>query len=294
MKSFKDYHPIVNLIYFVAQIGFSVVFMHPVCIAISLLCGLAYLVMLKGRRAVATSLALMLPLFVLTALLNPVFNHAGATVLTYLPDGNPLTLESTLYGLCAAGMLASVICLFSCFGEIVSGEKFIFIFGKILPGIALVLSMTFRFVPLFVREIKEVADAQKGIGRRGDGNIFQKAKAGVKILSVMITKSLENAVETASSMKSRGYGSGKRTAYSNYKFTERDTTVLGAIILLFVLILVGAIFGVNSAKFFPKIKISPVTWENIEFFVAYFILSALPIMIEIKEVWRWKKSRSKI
>ncbi len=294
MRSFKDYHPIVNLIYFLAQIGFSVVFMHPVCIAISLLCGLAYSIILRGRRAVILSLTMMLPLFILTALLNPIFNHAGVTVLAYLPDGNPLTLESTLYGLCSAGMLVSVVCHFSCFGEIVSGEKLIYLSGKLLPSIALLLSMTFRFVPLFMREIKEVADAQKGIGRRGDGNIFQKAKAGVKILSVMITKSLENAVETASSMKSRGYGSGKRTAFSNYKFTERDTTALGAVILLFALVLVGAIFGANSAEFFPKIKITPITWENTELFVAYFILSALPIMIEIKEVWRWKKSRSKI
>lgn len=293
MREFARYHPIVNLIYFLAVIAFSVVFMHPVCIAISLICALSYLVMLKGRRAVTVSLALMLPLFVLTAVLNPIFNHAGATVLAYLPSGNPLTLESILYGLCSAGMLVSVVCIFSCFGEIVSGEKFIYLFGKIAPSIALTLSMAFRFVPLFAREIKKVSDAQKGIGRRGDGNILQKARSGVAMLSVMITKSLENAVETASSMKSRGYGSGKRCAYSNCKFTERDGTALGAIILLFALVLLGAIFGENTAVFFPKIKITPVTWENAEFFVAYFILSAMPIIIELWEVRRWKKSESK-
>lgn len=291
MRAFKDYHPIVNLIYFLAVIGFSVVFMHPVCIAISLSCALVYSVVLRGRRAVVLSLGMMLPLFIFTALLNPVFNHAGATVLAYLPDGNPLTLESLLYGLCSAGMLVSVICIFSCFGTVVSGEKFIYLFGRILPSIALLIKMTFRFVPLFAREIKEVSDAQKGIGKGENTSLLQKARSGISVLSVMITKSLENAVETASSMKSRGYGSGKRTAFSNYKFSSSDGTILGATVLLFALILFGAALGENSAQFFPKIKITPITWENAEFFIAYFILSALPIVIEIKEVWRWKKSR---
>lgn len=291
MREFARYHPIVNLIYFLAVVVFSVVFMHPACIAISLICGLSYSIMLKGRRAAMFSLIYMLPLFILTAALNPVFNHAGVTILAYFPDGNPVTLESVIYGICSAGMLASVICHLSNFGEIVTGEKFIFLFGRILPGVALLLSMTFRFVPLFVREIKEVASAQKGIGKRLDGSVLQRVRAGVRLLSVMITKSLENAVETASSMKSRGYGSGKRTAFSNYKFTESDGTALGAVILLFALVLLGAIFGVNSAEFFPKIKITPMTGKNTVFFIAYFILSALPIIIEIKEVWKWGKSR---
>ena len=294
MRAFKDYHPIVNLIYFLAVIAFSVVFMHPVCIAISLFCSLVYSIILRGRQAVMTLLIFMLPLFVLTALLNPVFNHAGVTALAYLPDGNPLTFESLLFGLCSAGMLVSVVCHFSCFGSVVSGEKFIYLFGRILPSIALLIKMTFRFVPLFACEIREVSNAQKGIGKRMDGSLLQRAKAGVGILSVMITKSLENAVETASSMKSRGYGNGKRTAFSNYKFSSSDGTVLGATVLLFTLVLFGTIFGENSAQFFPKIKIAPITRENAEFFIAYFILLAMPIMIEIKEVWRWKKSRSKI
>ncbi len=294
MRAFEEYHPIVNFIYFTAQIAFSMVFMHPICIAISLIFGVLYSIMLKGRRAAMFSLVYMLPLFVLTAVLNPVFNHAGVTILTYLPDGNPLTLESLIYGLCAAGMLVSVISWFSCLSEVVGGDKFIYLFGKILPSIALVLSMVVRFVPLFAREIKEISNAQKGIGRSANGSVLARAKAGVTVLSIMITKSLENAVDTALSMKSRGYGSGKRSAFSNYKFSSRDATVLGAVILLFLIIFIRAVFGELSAEFFPKMKITPINIENIEFFVAYFLLSALPIIIEVKEVLRWKRLQSKI
>ena len=52
----------------------------------------------------------------------------------------------------------------------------------------------------------------------------------VKILSIMITWSLENAIETADSMKSRGHGLKGRTSYSLYKFDKRDAIMLCAIL----------------------------------------------------------------
>ncbi len=61
----------------------------------------------------------------LAALVNPAFNHEGATILTYLPSGNPLTLESMLYGAAAAVMLASVVLWFSSFNEVITSDKFV-------------------------------------------------------------------------------------------------------------------------------------------------------------------------
>lgn len=40
-----------------------------------------------------------LALFAVTAAVNPAFSHEGRTILRYLPSGNPLTLESILYGI---------------------------------------------------------------------------------------------------------------------------------------------------------------------------------------------------
>ena len=47
---------------------------------------------------------------------------------------------------------------------------------------------------------------------------LQKLKSAVTVFSVMVTWSLENAVETADSMKSRGYGLPGRTGYSASKY----------------------------------------------------------------------------
>ena len=122
MNKFKTYHPVVNFIYFVFVIGFSMFFMHPLCLLISLACGFTYSVMLKGRRAIKTNLIYMLPMLILMALINPAFNHEGITILKYLPSGNPLTLESIIYGMSAATMIVSVICWFSCYNSVMTSN----------------------------------------------------------------------------------------------------------------------------------------------------------------------------
>lgn len=69
--------------------------------------------------------------------------------------------------------------------------------------------------------MKLVRNAQHTIGRDiNEGTLFQRIRNAVKILSIMITWSLENAIETADSMKSRGHGLKGRTSYSLYKFDK--------------------------------------------------------------------------
>ena len=88
----------VNFLYFALVLGFSMFLMHPVFLGISLICAVCYSVYLNGRKAFRFQMVYLLPLLLLTAVLNPVFNHEGVTVLTYFRDGNPLTLESIFYG----------------------------------------------------------------------------------------------------------------------------------------------------------------------------------------------------
>ena len=42
----------------------------------------------------------------------------------------------------------------------------------------------------------------------------------------MVTWSLESAIDTADSMRSRGYGEPGRTAFSIYRFDDRDRGLL--------------------------------------------------------------------
>lgn len=295
MNEFKTYHPIVNFTYFLLVIGFSCFFMHPICLVISLICGFIYSVILKGKKAIHKNLLYMIPMLIATALINPAFNHEGVTILEYLPSGNPLTLESVIYGIAAATMIVSVICWFSCYNEVMTSDKFIYLFGRIIPSLSLIISMTLRFVPRFTAQLRVVANAQRCMGRDiSNGSIVKRAKYGLSILSVMMTWSLENAIETADSMKSRGYGHSGRTAFSIFTFDKRDKKALTVILILGIYTLIGNLAGGMYFRYFPSIKSTEFSIYYLSIFAAYFLLCVFPVIIEIKEARKWKSIKSKI
>ena len=295
MNEFKTYHPIVNFTYFLFVIGFSCFFMHPMCLCISLVSGFTYSVMLKGKKAIKTNLIYMLPMLIIMALINPAFNHEGVTVIQYLPSGNPLTLESVIYGVCASVMIISVICHFSCYNEVMTSDKFIYLFGRIIPAMSLIISMTLRFVPKFFYQLKIVSNAQRCMGRDiSNGSVLNRAKHGLRILSIMTIWSLENAIETSDSMKSRGYGLPGRTAFSVFVFDKRDNKTLIYIFVSAIYTLIGSIVGEIDFSFFPSVKAAEVSPVSISVFTSYLLLCMCPVIIEIREVIRWNALRSKI
>ncbi|HPT69038.1 MAG TPA: energy-coupling factor transporter transmembrane component T [Syntrophomonas sp.] len=293
--AFSARHPLINFIYFTVVILFSMFLMHPASLVISLLCAFVYSLYLKGRKALRFFLLGMIPLLLVTALLNPLFNHAGVTILFYLPGGNPVTLESIVYGLAAATMFVTVIVWFSCFNAVMTSDKFIYLFGKIIPALSLILSMVLRLVPRLKAQGRVIANAQEGVGRdAGSGNILQRARSIVRMTSIMITWTLESAIETADSMKSRGYGLPGRTAFSIYRFERRDLIMLIIILLLAGLVLAGFVTGVTGMDYFPAVRITSLTWLSLLFFAAYAGLGLLPVIMDGWEDARWKRIKSAI
>ena len=118
-------HPAVSFSYFALVIACAVFFMHPLCLALSLLGAGCCAAQLVGGRGLRQRIVWLLPMALLAALVNPAFVHQGATILTYFPSGNPLTLESMLYGVAAAVMLASVVLWFSSYNEVMTSDKFV-------------------------------------------------------------------------------------------------------------------------------------------------------------------------
>lgn len=289
MKEFSSYHPIVNFIYFLFVLVFSCIFMHPVCLIISLVLSFVYSIMLNGQRAVKFNLFGVLPMMVIMALLNPAFNHEGMTILAYLPSGNPLTLESIINGIAVAMVLASVVLWFSCFNVIITSDKIIYLFGRIMPSISLIFSMVIRFVPRFKAQINQVKMAQIALhGNISNDNIIIKLKRAIKIISTMITWSFESAIDTADSMKSRGYGLSGRTEYTNFKITNRDIAAISLMIIIGIYIIIGAACGVMYATYTPTIHYVVGSVYSTSVFTAYFLLLAIPIFIELWEERKWK------
>ena len=139
-------------------------------------------------------------------------------------------------------MFAAGILWFQGCNVVMTAEKYRYGFGSALPGVSLLLSMALRFVPKFSAHIRAVraAQASLGCGTR-EGSAWRRLKNGARILSVTVSWALESGITAADSMKSRGYGAGRRTYFGNYRFTRRD----GVLSAVLALALAGVCVGVG-------------------------------------------------
>lgn len=293
--TFSSYHPTVNFLYFGLVLLFSMCFMNPVCLLISVSSAFCYAITLNGRKAVKFTLVFLLPMMLMAAFLNPAFNHEGATIISYLPSGNPLTLESIVYGFASAVMLAAVILWFTCYTAVMTSDKFVYLFGRVIPALSLILSMTLRFAPKFKAQLHVVTDAAHCMGRDvSSGSLWQRLKNGITVLSILVTWSLENAIESADSMKSRGYGLPGRTAFSIYRFDERDTYALLWLLFCGVFIGSGWLVGGLEFRYFPTIRGTALSPFPLSFLLCYLLLCLTPVILNRKEEMKWKRLQSAI
>lgn len=292
---FYEYHPVINFAYFAVVLVFTMFVNNPVILAISFFTAFIYSIYLNGIRMIKFYLKTGLPVFLLIAIINPLFNHGGVTIISYFPDGNPFTLESLIYGIVSAFLISAVMLWFSCINKIMISDKIIYLFGKITPKLGLLISMILRFIPKFKTQFQLVRNAQRCIGKDiTNGKPLQRIRNAVRIFSIMILWSMENSIQTADSMKSRGYGLPHRTSYSPYRFVKRDSAFLAVMFLFVLFILIGVIKGITEFYYFPLISAINTNIYSISIYSAYFIICIMPFILDIKEAGKWKYIQSKI
>ena len=287
-NAFSEYHPIVNFMYFCIVIIFSMIFKQPVLLMISIIASFSYSTILNGIKAIKFNLYFLLPMFFVVIILNPFFSHKGITILFYI-NNKPITLEAFIYGVIMAMMLVSMTMWFSCYNKIIASEKIIYIFSRTIPTISLMLSMTLSFVPRFKVQIKKIRTSQRNIGRDiNSGGVYKKIQNGCKIISILITWALENGVQTADSMRARGYGLSGRTHFSIYRIERRDKISLMILLTVSGICLLGYIGNKVTMQIYPYIKINEVGITDYIIYLSYGLLTFFPIIVEIVEELRWK------
>lgn len=287
MNTFSSYHPAVLMLYFIAVLLVAMFTQNPVLLGAALLGGICFCTILERPKNFLHNMAFYIPLFLMIAVTNPLFSHNGVTPLFFL-NGNPVTLEAILYGLDIAAMLVAVIYWFKCYNHIMTSEKILYLFGKAIPKLSLILSTALRFIPLFKVQIKKIHQAQKAMGLYTGSGYVDKLRSAVRVFSAMLTWSLENAVDTGDSMKARGYGLKGRSHFGLFRFTARDGLLLGAAILLMVFVLLGLVLGDAAFSFYPRIAPLGSTPTAILTYLAFGLLTFLPFILEIAENIRWK------
>ena len=327
---FSRYHPVVNLIFYLLVLGTTMFQMSVGLVFISLFSAVVYFFMLKKTEGLKYC-AVVVGIIIVSAIINPLFSHKGGTLLFYLFTGNPVTLESIIYGLISAIIIGAMLLWFSTFNQVMGVERILGAIGKVLPNVSLLITMIMRFIPQYTRhqrkvsmvnkvnkrnygekinllnrektEKENVIEARKKQKKKNDiearkkqkkkngiDKIIDSIKEGSRTFSITTTWALENSIYTADSMKARGFGTGRRTNYSNYKFQKRDYLLMGWLVILWLVV----VFSLEREKvytyYYPFIQVK----NNVVVYLIYGLLCLTPVLINVKEEIRWLILKSRI
>ena len=161
--AFSDCHPAVNFLFYIGALVMGMCFVHPAFLFCSLVLAFAYYAEVK-KGGIRFSLG-MLGILAVVAVINPVFNTQGETVLfTWLGD-RPYTLEALCYGIATGAMLVTILTWFATYHEVMTSDKFLYCFGRFAPSVTLILTMVLRLVPSFQKRSDQIAGARRCIGK---------------------------------------------------------------------------------------------------------------------------------
>lgn len=315
---FSRYHPVVNLIFYLLVLGTTMFQMSVGLVFISLFSAVVYYFMLKKTEGLKYC-AVVVGIIIVSAIINPLFSHKGGTLLFYLFTGNPVTLESIIYGLISAIIIGAMLLWFSTFNQVMGVERILGAIGKVLPNVSLLITMIMRFIPQYTRHQRKVSMVNK-VNKRNYGEkinllnrektekenviearkrqkkkngidkIIDSIKEGSRTFSITTTWALENSIYTADSMKARGFGTGRRTNYSNYKFQKRDYLLMGWLVILWLVV----VFSLEKERvytyYYPFIQVK----NNVVVYLIYGLLCLTPVLINVKEEIRWLILKSRI
>lgn len=289
---FEACHPAVNFLFFAAVLYGSATFTHPVFLAVAYGCAFAYSVKRNGTKSILFNLCL-LPAILAFACYYASYHHFGVTVLKQNFIGNNMTLESFVYG-CMTGLRAAIVCMWlSCLFSVATSDKVVYLFGKISPLLSLGLTILLRLIPRIKWEAGRINLAQRGIGRGvGQGNLWQRFLNCLRIFSMLITWMIQALALEADSMRSRGSLLRGRTAFSIYRFDNRDRAFVIALFTCMTLTAMGVILGSTNMIYNPRILWKPLDTAGVATALGYAALCLLPMGLELWVEYQFNRCRN--
>lgn len=288
--AFAKRHPLVNFLFFIEVMGMSVMIQHPAYLLINIVCAGSYYLLLNGRKGWKMMKGFVL-LFLFLTVINPLFNANGEREL-FSVFGRPYTVEALLYGAAIAAVFVGMVLWFGCYNKVLTSDKFTSLFANMIPSIALLLVMVLRMIPNLMHKAKQFTGARKVIGKGASDTAFARERImdGMNVLSALTSWALEGSVITGDSMRSRGYGTAKRSSFMIYRITAIDISLLSIQVILSLLVLWSACLGQMTVNFTPQFSIAALSWG----IVPYTFYLLIPIILNIKEMIQWYISKLKI
>src|SRR5690625_3557708 len=175
-NGFRGYHPYVAFCYYVSTGVLVMFYNHPLFLLSALLLLISVNLTHDKGKALKKWTVPLIVMGLLFALINPFLVSRGSNILFYFRN-KQITLEATMYGVVMSLTIVAIIILFVSFNLILNGNKFLYVFSKIVPRTAFLVMLSIRFVPLLKRRYDEISIVQRVRGNSMlVGTIRQRAK----------------------------------------------------------------------------------------------------------------------
>lgn len=218
-----------------------------VCFAFMLISKIKIKMYLKMLKAI-------LPIIIITSILNIFYNSQGKSVFSYG------VINITTGGIQKVILISVRICLLIIFSSmltyttspteltdaierLLSPLRFIGL-GEAVHILAMMTSIALRFIPILIEEVDKIMSAQKARGADIEsGNLIKKIKALIPILIPLLISATRRAYDLAEAMECRCYHGGKgRTKLKQLKLSLKDFTACAVIILFLTIIILGKVY----------------------------------------------------
>ncbi len=290
--AFDAQHPSIALAYFGAVLVLAMAAPHPLLLAVSFAAALAYGIWLRGGGAVARSLAWQLPMIAIIVAVNPLFSSTGTTELFRIGT-QAVYAEGYANAATMALLLVCVMQWFSNADAVLGSDKVMGVLGRALPTVGLMLSMTMRLIPRFVRRGRTInaalgaCTAAHATGTEAHTSQHLSAETAkpqtagatatkaayaqpcpatpkrtrrahfsdqLRTVTTLMGWSMEDSLEAADSMRCRGWGATrKRTTFQRQRLRTRDGVLLAVLTLFTAAAGIAAWQLMQGFGFFPAL-----------------------------------------
>lgn len=283
---FEQLNPWVMFTYYLVTIACSMVFLHPVFLVAELVIILGVDLLGRNYRQVRMMLEGSLFMLAFIMVLNPLINNRGAHVIWSF-GGTLITVEAVVYGAMMALSLIIVLLIFISYNQCLTSQKFMYLFSRVSPKLTLLTLITLRFVPLFIRRFKNIAQVQslRGVDT-SQGTRRERGVSVMRLMEVLLVSSFTSALQTADSMNARGFGSQHRSSYQRYRFSGRDWLTLAWYLPVSGLCFYAASRGIGRLTVYPALGSLHLTGLDWLVFLGVSLLESFPLILEGWE-WLW-------
>ncbi len=282
-SAFSHLHPLTLMLWFSFILCATVLTTNPAIALLSLFAASLHRALTVGVKP--RQVALMAVFMLAVTLLNPLFSHHGVTVLFFL-GGLPITREALLFGAFMSVLCAAAVLWCSSLSLCMTSDKVIYLFGRPFPKLAVLLSLTLRLIPLFLSEYKRMMEVRKACGLYDSSSLFGRARSSLTVFSALVTMILEDSVDTADSMRSRGVELKGRTAYSEYRFRRGDLLTAAVTAAALVFVVRSGAGGYLGFSFYPSVTELPLNSAAV---ASYIFFGAAALVPSITEVSLWRR-----